>query len=71
MWTPGWRNQGHRRPGAEQDAGMAKGWDHAKCAKIMTETHEYIGYMATIEYGGMTNHGKLRFPKFKALRRHD
>lgn len=57
--------------GSEQEAGMAKGWDHDKLAKMLTETHEYIGYMGTIEYGGITKHGKLRFPKFKTIRRHD
>ena len=51
-----------------QDAGMAKGWNHAMLKKMLINKLEYIGKMATIEYGGMTAYGKLRFPKFKALR---
>jgi ATP-dependent DNA ligase len=51
-----------------QLAGMARGWDHKKLAVMLKNPTDYIGRMGTFEYGGITNHGKLRFPKFKALR---
>jgi len=51
-----------------QDAGMAKGWNHEMLANVLKNKSDYIGKVGTIEYGGITSHGKLRFPKFKALR---
>ena len=51
-----------------QDAGMALGWNHKKCREMLENKENYIGKWATIEYGGITAYGKLRFPKFKALR---
>jgi len=54
--------------GAEQDAGMARGWDHAKCKLLLNNKSEVIGKQATVEYFGFTEYGKLRFPKFKAVR---
>jgi ATP-dependent DNA ligase len=53
-----------------QEAGMAKGWNHEMLAKMLVNKEDYIGKNATIEYGGITAYGNLRFPKFKALR-HD
>jgi len=63
-------NIGHRDQLAEdfQDAGMASGWNHAMLKEMLINKDDYIGKMATIEYGGITAYGKLRFPKFKALR---
>lgn len=51
-----------------QDAGIASGWNHKMLAKMLINKRDYIDKMATIEYGGITAYGKLRFPKFKALR---
>jgi ATP-dependent DNA ligase len=51
-----------------QKAGMARGWDNAKCKVVLENPDRYIGKVGTFEYFGITNHGKLRFPKFKALR---
>jgi len=65
-------NIGHREQLAEdfQDAGMASGWNHKMLEEMLLNKVDYIGKMATIEYGGITAYGKLRFPKFKAIR-HD
>lgn len=62
----------HRESLAEdfQDAGMAKGWNHKMLKEMLENKADYIGKMATIEYGGITAYGKLRFPKFKSIR-HD
>ena len=51
-----------------QEAGMAKGWNHDMLREMLKNKADYIGKMATIEYGGITAYGKLRFPKFKAIR---
>lgn len=51
-----------------QDAGMASGWNHAMLKEMLENREDYVGNMATIEYGGITSYGKLRFPKFKGLR---
>ena len=51
-----------------QDCGMAKGWNHDMLKEMLENREHYIGKMATIEYGGITTYGKLRFPKFKSLR---
>jgi ATP-dependent DNA ligase len=63
-------NIGHREKLAEdfQDAGIASGWNHSMLKNMLINKEDYIGKMATIEYGGLTAYGKLRFPKFKALR---
>jgi ATP-dependent DNA ligase len=64
-------NKGHEEMldlAQHQDAGMAKGWNHKMLAEMLSNKADYIGKMGTIEYGGMTAYGKLRFPKFKALR---
>jgi len=68
--SPAGMNTNHQAllVGTTQEAGMASGWDHAKLTKMLGEPEEYIGYMGTIEYGGITKHGKLRFPKFKSRR---
>ena len=52
----------------EQDAGMASGWNHKMLKEMLENKTNYIGKSGTIEYGGITAYGKLRFPKFKALR---
>ena len=54
-----------------QDAGMAKGWNHELCKDLYENRDKYIGQMATIEYFEITSHGKLRFPKFKAVRNYE
>jgi len=54
--------------GTEQDAGMARGWDHDKCRKLLQNKADVIGKQGTIEYFGLTEYGKLRFPKFKSVR---
>jgi ATP-dependent DNA ligase len=51
-----------------QLSGIAKGWNHKMLKEMLENKSKYIGKWATIEYGGMTAYGKLRFPKFKALR---
>lgn len=51
-----------------QDVGIAKGWNHKMLKEMLENKDDYIGKMGTIEYGGLTAYGKLRFPKFKALR---
>ena len=51
-----------------QLAGIASGWNHKMTAELLLKKEEYIGKWATIEYGGMTAYGKLRFPKFKGIR---
>ena len=51
-----------------QEAGFAKGWNHSKLKEVLEKKEEYIGHNGTIEYGGITAYGKLRFPKFKAIR---
>lgn len=63
-------NIGHRDQLAEdfQDAGFASGWNHNALKEILENKENYIGKMGTVEYGGLTAYGKLRFPKFKALR---
>lgn len=63
-------NLAHRDQLAEdfQDAGMASGWNHPMLKEMLESKADYVGKMATIEYGGMTTYGKLRFPKFKGLR---
>ncbi len=35
---------------------------------MLIDKANYIGKKGTFEYSRMTGHGKLRFPKFKALR---
>jgi len=52
----------------EQDAGMARGWDHTKCKALLENKSEIIGKKGTVEYFGLTEYGKLRFPKFKVVR---
>jgi len=54
-----------------QDAGMAAGWNHDKCRKLLENKDEVIGQMATIEYFEVTGHGVLRFPKMKAIRNYE
>lgn len=65
-------NEGHYslllEDSTQQLAGMASGWNHDMLRKMLENKDKYIGKMATIEYGGLTAYGKLRFPKFKALR---
>lgn len=64
-------NDGHRSDLNEldyQDAGFAKGWNHASLKEVLEKKDFYIGKWGTIEYGGLTTYGNLRFPKFKALR---
>ena len=63
-------NLQHRDKLAEdfQDAGMGSGWNHKMCKEMLKNKENYVGRLATIEYGGVTAHGKLRFPKFKSLR---
>lgn len=63
-------NIGHREQLKEdfQDTGIAKGWNHKMLKAMLENKADYIGKMGTIEYGGLTAYGKLRFPKFKALR---
>lgn len=51
-----------------QLSGMAKGWNHKLLKKMLINKEEYVGKWGTVEYGGLTAYGKLRFPKFKALR---
>lgn len=51
-----------------QEAGFAKGWNHKMLKEMLENKADYIGKMGTIEYGGITAYGKLRFPKFKAIR---
>lgn len=51
-----------------QLAGIAKGWNHKMLEDMLKYKFRYIDQMGTIEYGGLTAYGKLRFPKFKALR---
>ena len=51
-----------------QDAGIASGWNHAMLKQMLLDKADYIGKLGTVEYGGLTTYGKLRFPKFKALR---
>jgi len=51
-----------------QDAGMASGWNHNALRMMLKNKNFYINKMATIEYGGITAYGKLRFSKFKSLR---
>lgn len=53
-----------------QKAGLALGWDDVKAKELLENKEHYIGKMGTITYFGITAYGKLRFPKFKALR-HD
>lgn len=67
---PDGMNLTHRDSLAEdfQDAGIGKGWDHNMLSDLLKNRKDFIGKMATIEYGGMTSYGKLRFPKFKSLR---
>ena len=52
----------------EQDAGMAKGWNHERCTELLANKDQIIGKMATIEYFEITGHGNIRFPKFKTVR---
>jgi ATP-dependent DNA ligase len=53
----------------KQESGMAKGWNHKMLKEMLENKDDYIGQMGTIEYGGITAYGKLRFPKFKAVRK--
>lgn len=55
--------------GEIQDAGFAKGWNHKLQKELLLNKNNIVGKYGTIEYGGITNHGKLRFPKFKAVRK--
>ena len=54
----------------DQKAGLARGWDDVKAKELLENAENYVGKHGTIEYFGITAYGKLRFPKFKALR-HD
>tara|TARA_R110002012_G_scaffold126846_1_gene278962 strand:- start:2208 stop:3404 length:1197 start_codon:yes stop_codon:yes gene_type:complete len=54
--------------GETQEAGMGAGLDNDACRAILDNKEEYIGQMATVEYFGITKHGKCRFPKYKSIR---
>jgi hypothetical protein len=54
--------------GVQQDAGMARGWNHIKCKDLLENKISVIGQQGTVEYFGLTEYGKLRFPKFKSVR---
>jgi ATP-dependent DNA ligase len=63
-------NQKHEHSLAvtHQLSGMASGWNHKMLREMLENKADYIGKMGTVEYGGITAYGKLRFPKFKAIR---
>jgi len=54
-----------------QDAGMAKGWDHARCKDLLDKKSLVIGEYATIEYFEISGHGVCRFPKMKVIRNYE
>jgi len=55
----------------QQYAGMARGWDHDACREFLLHKEKYLKCKITVEYFGITDDGKCRFPKFKSIRLND
>ena len=51
-----------------QKAAPGKGWDHDMLEKLFKNRESLIGKVVTVEYFELTDKGRLRFPKFKAIR---
>ena len=51
-----------------QLAGIGAGWNHKLLTELLESRDTIIGSKVTVEYGGITAYGRLRFPKIKSVR---